>query len=207
MRASLSARIVRTITQITLRDVRLGDLAPQCLGQSPARLDGLPLLLHRGFLIGPAQLELFEKAALRELVFEDLQGLFHIIVKYFYFQISPPFRVRYFLNEKRRKKRAVRRHTFGFVPYTTLGCCLWLDHAPYFARMSFKTSRNSWFSSRVPTVTRMQPRIVPGLLKFLIRIPRSINCLYTRSVSKSQLKKIKFASVGQGWMPGKRLQG
>ena len=61
-----------------------------------------------------------------------------------------------------------------------------LDHAPHLERMSLSVARNSAFSSRVPTVTRMQFFIPPGALKFLISTPRRRSSSYTRSVSKSQ---------------------
>jgi hypothetical protein len=58
-------------------------------GQPAARFDGLSFLLHRRLLIGPAKFQLFEQAAFGQLVLEDLQGLFDVIVKYSDFQFSP----------------------------------------------------------------------------------------------------------------------
>jgi hypothetical protein len=61
------------------------------LRQSPAGLDGLALLLHGRLFISAPQLEFLEQTALGEFVLENLQGLFHVIVEYFYFQIPSPF--------------------------------------------------------------------------------------------------------------------
>jgi len=58
-------------------------------GQPATRLDGLSLLLHRRLLIGPAKLQLFEQAAFGQLVLENFQRFFNVIVKYFDFQFFP----------------------------------------------------------------------------------------------------------------------
>jgi hypothetical protein len=58
-------------------------------GKPAARFDGFSFLLHRRLLVGPAKLQLFEQAAFGQLVLEDLQGLFDVIVKYSDFQFSP----------------------------------------------------------------------------------------------------------------------
>jgi len=84
---SLTAPEIRPIASGNL----LRDPAPLNLRQSPAGLDGLPLLLHRGFFIGTPQLELLEETALGKLVLQNLQGFFHIVVEHFDFQILSPF--------------------------------------------------------------------------------------------------------------------
>jgi hypothetical protein len=58
-------------------------------GQPSASLDSLSFLLHGRFLVGPAKFQLFEQAAFGQLVLEDLQSLFDVIVKYFDFQFFP----------------------------------------------------------------------------------------------------------------------
>jgi len=63
------------------------------LRKTSAGFDGFSLSPYGGFFIGPTQLQLFEQAALGKLVLENLQGLFHIIIKYLYFQGHPSFLV------------------------------------------------------------------------------------------------------------------
>ncbi len=58
-------------------------------------------------------------------------------------------------------------------------CCLFLDHAPYLAITFFSSSIKASFSSRLPTVTLMNCRLLQGKINGLIRIPLRMSCSYT----------------------------
>src|SRR5450759_513382 len=63
-----------------------------------------------------------------------------------------------------------------------------LNHAPNSEITLFKALIKDAFSSRFPTVTRMQFFIRGGLFRFFTKIPAAVRFAYMRSESKMQLK-------------------
>jgi len=78
------------ITAKRFMNFRLRASSSLDLCKAAPRFNGLPLAFNGWLLIGPADFQLLEQSTFRKLVFQNLQGLFHIIVEHFNFQIISP---------------------------------------------------------------------------------------------------------------------